>query len=180
MGAKMWLQKDTIMSICCDNDYEASAARVKDPRLIEQIECTFPSYNPRIILASILIYKFPSEFNIQQDNALFEAATSMYDSLLTHIGTDICHEESFGSVYYTFFRCFIEWRAKDIEEMRQDIVSMKETFESISKPIPVHSMDDDDSNKANKQWQDGINSSINLMNRYCDTLDTLSRSPPSS
>ena len=176
----MWLQKDTIKSIWCDNDYEASIERIKNPKLIEQIESTFPSYNPRIILASILIYKFRSEFNIQQDSALFEAAITMYDSLLTHVGTDICHEESFDGVYSIFFRYFMEWRTKDIEEMRRDIVSMKETFESITSPILVHSTDDDDSNKANKQWQEGINHSIHLMNRCCDTLDTLSRSPPSS
>ena len=180
MARKMRLQKDTINCICCDHDYEASTARVKDPNLIEQIECTFPTYNPRIILASVLIYKFPSEFNIQQDSALFETTASMYESLLTQVETDISHEESFGEIYAAFFRCFMEWRAKDIEEMRQDIVSMKETFESIATPIPVHSMDDDNSNKANEQWQYGINRSIHLMNRCCNTLDTLSRSPPSS
>lgn len=176
----MRLQKDTIKSICCDHNYEASTARVKDSNLIERIECTFPSYNPRIILASVLIHEFPSEFNIQHDSALFEAATSMYDSMLTQVETDISNEASFAVVYAAFFRYFMEWRVKDIEEMRQDIVSMKETFESIATPVPAHSMDDDDSKKANKQWQDGINHSINLMNRCCDTLDTLSRSPPSS
>lgn len=121
----------------------------------------FSEYNSKVLVSSFMLYKFREIYDI--DDELFDLAKNISNAM---VGLDFM---VIGSLYPTYYQKFLEWRDKDIQEMKINIQNQMEACQNtVSSP----------KDEADRTWNECVDQSIKLMSEKVDQLDELSRTPP--
>jgi len=121
----------------------------------------FSEYNSKVLVSSFMLYKFREIYDI--DDELFDLAKNISDAMVELDFMVI------GSLYPTYYQKFLEWRDKDIQEMKINIQNQMEACQNtVSSP----------KDEADRTWNECVDQSIKLMSEKVSQLDELSRTPP--
>lgn len=132
-------------------------------RLMREIDVSgvFSEYNSKVLVSSFMLYKFREIYDI--DDELFELAQNISDAM---VALDFM---KIGGLYPTYYQKFLDWRDKDITEMKINIQNQMEACQNtVTSPR----------DEADRTWNECVDQSIKLMSEKVDQLDELSRTPP--
>ena len=132
-------------------------------KLMREIDVSgvFSEYNSKVLVSSFMLYKFREIYDI--DDELFELAQNISDAM---IALDFM---KIGVLYPTYYQKFLEWRYKDIQEMKINIQNQMEACQNTATSPK---------DEADRTWNKCVDQSIKLMSEKVDQLDELSRTPP--
>ena len=132
-------------------------------KLMREIDVSgvFSEYNSKVLVSSFMLYKFHEIYDI--DDELFELAQNISDAM---VALDFM---KIGVLYPTYYQKFLEWRDKDIQEMKINIQNQMEACQNTATSPK---------DEADHIWNECVDQSIKLMSEKVDQLDELSRTPP--
>ena len=132
-------------------------------KLMREIDVSgvFSEYNSKVLVSSFMLYKFREIYDI--DDELFEMAQNISDAM---VALDFM---KIGVLYPTYYQKFLDWRDKDIQEMKINIQTQMEACQNTTTPPK---------DEADRTWNECVDQSIKLMSEKVDQLDELSRTPP--
>lgn len=121
----------------------------------------FSEYNSKVLVSSFMLYKFREIYDI--DDELFDLSKNISDAMV------VLDFMKIGSLYPTYYQKFLEWRDKDIQEMKINIQNQMEACQNtVTSP----------KDEADHTWNECVDQSIKLMSAKVDQLDGFSRTPP--
>ena len=132
-------------------------------KLMREIDVSgvFSEYNSKVLVSSFMLYKFREIYDI--DDELFELAQNISDAM---VALDFM---KIGGLYPTYYQKFLDWRDKDIHEMKINIQNQMEACQNTATSPR---------DEADRIWNECVDQSIKLMSEKVDQLDELSRTPP--
>ena len=144
-----------------ETKFDILTTLLQDKDVISHVHSKYPQYNPRVLLSSVVLYRFPTELHVH--TTLSELAIMIWTSIFQN-------QDIPSQLYDEYFTEFNRWRTLDINHLKHEIESGKALLDS---------MKTEEGDEADKQWNDGINLNIEVMEDCEDKLDILSQSPPS-
>jgi hypothetical protein len=128
--------------------------RLQDHVIINEVRNAYSSYDPRVLLSSFMLNKFPSELFVPHD--LHNMCNSISEKMMNH--ADITKDE-----YDDFENMFKEWKQKEKEEMLSDMSNGITT---------LNNMKSDANDEADEQWNESVDDSIKNIREKMDILSS--------
>ena len=144
-----------------EKDYDKMCSRMVEKTNIGCVSLLFPGYNAKVLLTAFMVKNFP---DVYADEELIGQAGGLCGALLS-----IDHLEV-SKIYQKYFETFLEWRQKDILNLKMSIEVQKETLRSVAETEPA--------DEADEQWNEGIEMNIQTLDKHLEKLDNYSKTPP--
>lgn len=142
-----------------ETDYDKLINKLLEFDNVKLIKDKYPSLNERVLLTCFTI-NLLNEGNSE----LQQSSRRLADSLVNDMYEEVIKE------YSTFFELFTIWRKEDIQGLKSEISSAQT---SLSTMLVEEETDD-----AEKQWNEGIQINMKIMDNTVSLLDKYGKSPP--
>jgi len=151
--------KEFIKSLHQERDYDKLIIKLVDFENVNKIKECYPTLNTRVLLSCFTI-------NLLEEDDIFlqNSARRLIVNLLNEDKVNVINE------YTKFFALFTTWREKDINGLKSEITSAQTSLSTM--------IVDEETDDAEKQWNEGIKINMNIMDNTVDLLDKYGKSPP--
>lgn len=151
-----------LIALYNEHDIDETFKKIQNKELKDYIKSKYPNCNEKILLSSIIIKNFYVLYNLHENNSLVYNAKQIALNLINNCDSMIGYDK--------YYQEFCNWRQTDITTIQNTILSTVKELRNTSFDNP--------NSEADVQWNNGVESSINIMNKYIEDLDKLSKSPP--
>jgi hypothetical protein len=151
--------KEFIKSLHQERDYDKLIIKLVDFENVNKIKECYPTLNARVLLSCFTI-------NLLEEDDIFlqNSARRLIVNLLNEDKVNVINE------YTNFFALFTTWREKDINGLKSEITSAQTSLSTM--------IVDEETDDAEKQWNEGIKINMKIMDNTVDLLDKYGKSPP--
>ena len=152
---------DFLVELSQEKDYDIMCEKLMSRENVGCVSLLFPSYNVKILLTAFMIKNFP---DVYPDKELQECAETVCQAL-----TNLDHL-NMSKIYAKYFEIFTKWRQNDIKNLKTSIELQKETLNTMK--------EEDPSDEADQQWNDGISQNVETLEKHLKKLENYAQSPP--
>jgi hypothetical protein len=148
-----------IKNLYDETNYDKLINKLLEFDNVNLVKDKYPSLNTRVLLTCFTINLLNEDcYDLQQ------SSRRLSDNLVNDNTEEVIKEYSF------FFELFTKWRNEDIQGLKSEISS---AHTSLSTMLVEEETDD-----AEKQWNEGIKINMKVMNNTVSLLDKYGKSPP--